>query len=89
MLRTALICSAATAAPLLCVHAQTVPAQVEVARQFQNLPGTVDLQGQRNAPDVSRFDDTAVGDDSFGEQVILKREEKPQPFRAYAEIAAF
>lgn len=89
MLRTALLCSAASAASLVCVNAQTVPAQVEYARQFQNPSGTVDLQGQRNAPDVSRFDDNVIDDDSFGEQVILKRAERSQPFRAYAEIAAF
>ena len=89
MLRTALLCSAATAAPLLCVHAQRVPPQVEIARQFQIPPGSVDLQSQRNAPDVSGFDGPATEDDAFGEQVILKRAEKPRPFSGYAEIGAF
>jgi hypothetical protein len=68
---------------------QMAPPQVEVARQFQNPPGTVDLQGQRNAPDVSRFDGTAIEDDAFGQQLILKRDERPRPFTAYAEIGAF
>ena len=89
MVRSALLCSAAVAAPLLCANAQLAPLQREYARQFQNPPGTVDLQGQRNAPDLSRFDGTAIEDDAFGEQVILKRQERTRPFSAFAEIGAF
>ncbi len=89
MVRSKLLCAAAIAAPLLCAHAQLAPVQREYARQFQSPPGTVDLQGQRNAPDVSRFDGTAIDDDAFGQQVFLKREERPRPFSAYAEIGAF
>ena len=89
MVRFASLCSAAVVAPLLCAHAQLAPVQREYARQFQGPPGTVDRQGQRNAPDVSRFDGTAIEDDAFGEQVILKRQETPRPFNAFAEIGAF
>ena len=89
MARSSLLCSVALATPLLCAHAQTAPVQREYSRQFQSPPGTVDLQGQRNAPEVSRFDGTSIEDDAFGEQAILKREERPRAFSAYAEIGAF
>ena len=89
MVRLVSLCSAAAVAPLLCAQAQLAPVQREYARQFQSPPGTVDLQGQRNAPDIPGFDGTAVDDDAFGEQVILKRHERPRPFSAYAEIGAF
>ncbi len=66
-----------------------MPVQREYTRQFQSGPGTVDLQGQRNAPSVSNFDGTATEDDSFGEQIILKRLDKPRSFTGSAEIGAF
>lgn len=89
MVRSSLLCPAALVAPLLCAHAQLAPVQREYVRQFQGTPGIVDLEAQRNAPDVLHLDGTEIDDDAFGEQVILKRQEKPHPFTAYAEIGAF
>ena len=73
----------------LGLRAQEPRAQIETSRQFQTLPATVDLDGQRNAPEPARFDGTATEDDAFGRQVFLKRVEKPQPFSVFAEIGAF
>lgn len=63
--------------------------QIEQSRSFNSLPGTVDLQGQRNAPQAADFGGAGTGDDAFGTQNFLKRQEKPQPFSAFAEIGAF
>ena len=72
------------------VLAQTpVLPQVEQARQFRPLPETVDLQGQRNAPQAADLGGAGTADDAFGTQVFLKRQEKAQPFSAFAEIGAF
>jgi hypothetical protein len=72
------------------LFAQTPMApQIEQVRQFSGPPATVDLQGQRNAPTSTPFDGTSTGDDAFGTQLILKRQEKPRPFTAFAEIGAF
>jgi len=63
--------------------------QVEQSRQFTGPPATVDLQGQRNAPQAENFDGASTSDDAFGSQVIFKRQDKPQPFSAFAGIEAF
>ncbi len=63
--------------------------QVEQSRQLSSRPETIDLQGQRNAPQSAVLGGPATADDAFGTQVFLKRQERPQPFSAFAEIGAF
>lgn len=71
-------------------RAQTpLPPQIEMSQQFVATPEPIDLQGQRNAPQAADFGAAGTDDDSFGTQTFLKREEKPQPFAAFAEIGAF
>ena len=72
----------------LLAQTPVVP-QIEQARQFSGPPGTVDLQGQRDAPAAAQLDRAAIDDDAFGTQIILKRQERPRPFTAFAEIGAF
>lgn len=81
--------AASVTAPALLFAQTPVLPQIEQARVFRGPPGTVDLQGQRNAPVPAEFDGTRTADDAFGMQVILKRQEKPRPFNAFAEIGAF
>ncbi len=90
MVRRVIISAAAsvTMPALLLAQTPLLP-QVEQARQFRSLPETVDLQGQRNAPQTSPLGGLGTGDDAFGTQVFLKREEKVEPFSAFAEIGAF
>lgn len=73
----------------LSVPAQQVESRVEQARQFSARPETIDLQGQRNAPQASALGEAGTADDAFGTQVFLKRQERAQPFSAFAEIGAF
>ena len=80
--------AALTLPAMLLAETPALP-QIEQSRRAAGLPGTIDLQGQRNAPAAGTFDGTSTGDDAFGEQVIFKRQEKPQPFGAFAEIGAF
>ncbi len=90
MVRRSIIYAAACLTVPAFLLAQTpVLPQIEQSRQFTGPPGTIDLQGQRNAPPAGRLEDAGISDDSFGAQVIFKRQEKPQPFNGFAEIAAF
>ncbi len=90
MVRHILICAVASVTMPAFLLAQTpLLPQVEQARQFRPLPETVDLQGQRNAPQASPLGGLGTGDDAFGTQVFLKRQEKAKPFSAFAEIGAF
>ncbi|MGB8170202.1 MAG: hypothetical protein WCF18_22050 [Chthoniobacteraceae bacterium] len=85
-----LICAAASLTMPALVLAQTpVLPQIEQARQFSPRPDTIDLQGQRNAPQSSALGGLGTTDDAFGTQVFLKRQERAQPFTAFAEIGAF
>lgn len=86
------IFSAATAAltvPAFLLAETPVLPQIEQSRQFTGPPGTIDLQGQRNAPAAGTFEGGSTSDDAFGAQVIFKRQEKPRPFNAFAEMGAF
>lgn len=75
--------------PALLLAQTPVRPQIEQSRQFTGLPGTVDLQGQRNAPAAGNFDGTGTSDDAFGTQVIFKRQDKPRHFSAFASMGAF
>jgi hypothetical protein len=83
-------CAAAlmTLPALLFAQAPLAP-QIQQSRLFEGPPGTIDLQGQRNAPTPATSAGDMTGDDAFGEQVIFKRQETPRPFSAFAEIGAF
>lgn len=90
MARRSITCAAAllTLPAFLLAQTPALP-QVEQSRQFTGPPGTIDLQGQRNAPSAGPFEGVGTADDAFGTQVILKRLDKPRPFNAFAEIGAF
>jgi hypothetical protein len=87
MFRALAICALAAPMPLLAQQAAQV--RIEQSRQQVPLPGTIDLDGQRNAPDFPELTDAAQADDAFGAQLILKREERPKYFTGFAEIGAF
>jgi len=90
MVRRLLFCAAASVTMPALLFAQTpVLPQVEQARQFAPPLRTADLQGQRNAPPTGDLGQAGTEDDSFGTQVFFKRDERPQPFSAFAEIGAF
>lgn len=92
MPRLSIFCATTAALTLSAfLRAETpVLPQIEQFRQFTGPPGTIDLQGQRNAPALGPFDDgETVVDDAFGTQAIFKRQEKSRPFTAFAEIGAF
>lgn len=75
--------------PVFLLAQTPVLPQIEQSRRMTQAPVTVDLQGQRNAPDPAGFGAGGTTDDAFGMQVFLKREERPQPFSAFVEIGAF
>ena len=76
------------ASPLLLAQTPLRP-QVEQSRLFTAPPPTVDLQGQRNAPQAEGISAPGITDDAFGAQVLFKRQEVPRYFNAFAEIGAF
>jgi hypothetical protein len=77
--------------PLLSpgLRAQGLPAQIEQARQLSATPLTADPGTDPAVVDFPSATPAASDDDSFGAQLILKRQERPQPFSSFAEISAF
>jgi hypothetical protein len=69
--------------------AQSPQPQIEQARQFGNATQTLDLAGDAAAADLPDAPLEGSGDDAFGAQLILKRQERVRPFSAFAEIGAF
>ena len=64
--------------------------RIDQSRQF-NAAGSVTAPVNRDETAVLPASDMLVAgaDDAFGAQQLLKREEKVQPFSAFAEVAAF
>jgi len=68
--------------------AQNPQAQIEQSRQF-SAPIGLNVAPQQGVTDISAFGSAATPDDAFGAQLILKEQERPKPFSAFAEIAGF
>lgn len=73
----------------LSLSAQAPLPQVEQARQISGARQLMDQQDLGSLAPLPDASASATGDDAFGAQIILKRQERPRPFSAFAEISAF
>ncbi len=62
--------------------------RIDQARQFPLPPPPLSRPAEP-APDLSLPDSGQAPDDAFGAQVFFKRQERPKPFTAFAEVSAF
>lgn len=89
MVRPLLLCATASLAWSLRVGAQIAPPQIEQARLFSQPPIAVEGVSSAGSSDFPDLTPAEVPDDAFGAQVIMKDQERPRPFTAFAEVAAF
>ena len=87
--RPILYSTAALTVPALLLAQMPLPPQIEQSRQFARPAEAPGIGGQHDATAAGSFGGESISDDAFGAQVILKRQDRPRPFNAFAEIGAF
>lgn len=75
--------------PLLHAQTDTTAFRAEQARQFRKTPGLREDTASQVENIVTSEAPASPGDPDLGEQVILKKQEKPQPFSLFGTLSGF
>ena len=73
----------------IAARAQTAQTRIEQARQFNAPPTATDSRTREVVSDFPASETIVQADDAFGAQRILKEQERPRFFNAFAEVSAF